>query len=178
MALPVVKSLIETVDLERTVYPYIPQLYDLPQQVLQTITNPRGLQILYASTNPLISAVAIAAAMCPLFFVASEVNKNYSQVDRFWSLLPTFWIVHYAIYAHAVGLQAERVDLAAAVSILWSIRLTFNYWRKGGYEIGSEDYRWMIIKKNIGGFFFLVLNILFISSGQIVCPLRFRRFVY
>lgn len=23
-------------------------------------------------------------------------------------------------------------------------RLTFNYWRKGGYEIGSEDYRWFV----------------------------------
>lgn len=22
------------------------------------------------------------------------------------------------------------------------LRLTFNYWRKGGYSIGSEDYRW------------------------------------
>lgn len=24
------------------------------------------------------------------------------------------------------------------------IRLTFNYWRKGGYQIGSEDYRWYV----------------------------------
>lgn len=24
------------------------------------------------------------------------------------------------------------------------IRLTFNYWRKGGYTVGSEDYRWYV----------------------------------
>lgn len=24
------------------------------------------------------------------------------------------------------------------------IRLTFNYWRKGGYNVGSEDYRWSV----------------------------------
>lgn len=22
------------------------------------------------------------------------------------------------------------------------IRLTYNYWRRGGYKVGSEDYRW------------------------------------
>ncbi len=22
------------------------------------------------------------------------------------------------------------------------VRLTYNYWRKGGYNVGSEDYRW------------------------------------
>jgi hypothetical protein len=23
-------------------------------------------------------------------------------------------------------------------------RLTFNYWRRGGYQVGSEDYRWWV----------------------------------
>ncbi|EDN08820.1 conserved hypothetical protein [Histoplasma mississippiense (nom. inval.)] len=25
-----------------------------------------------------------------------------------------------------------------------TLRLTFNYWRRGGYSVGSEDYRWAI----------------------------------
>ena len=28
--------------------------------------------------------------------------------------------------------------------ILVQCRLTFNYWRRGGYNIGSEDYRWWV----------------------------------
>lgn len=31
-----------------------------------------------------------------------------------------------------------------AMLTMLQIRLTFNYWRKGGYQIGSEDYRWFV----------------------------------
>jgi steroid 5-alpha reductase family enzyme len=55
-----------------------------------------------------------------------------------------------------------------AFSVVWSLRLTYNYWRKGGYQIGSEDYRWEMIKKYIGGAPFFLLNVFFISTLQIV----------
>ncbi|KAG6365230.1 hypothetical protein INS49_006839 [Diaporthe citri] len=48
------------------------------------------------------------------------------------------------------------------------IRLTFNYWRKGGYQIGSEDYRWEIIQSKVPWWAFTLLNITFISFTQSV----------
>ena len=121
MSLPTITSLVDCVDYSKTVSPYLPQLYDLPQQVFQTITNPQGLKELYLSTNPLVSAIAISLFLSPIFLVAAEVNRNYSQVDRFWSLLPTFYNAHYALYAHATGLPTQRLDAVLAFSTLWSV---------------------------------------------------------
>ncbi|MDI1486932.1 MAG: hypothetical protein OHK93_006194 [Ramalina farinacea] len=44
---------------------------------------------------------------------------------------------------------------------LWhfSARLTYNYWRKGGYQVGSEDYRWNVIKDYTGAPVFFLFNI-------------------
>ena len=48
------------------------------------------------------------------------------------------------------------------------LRLTFNYWRKGGYSIGSEDYRWLVLREYISPALFFVFNVLFISLAQSV----------
>jgi steroid 5-alpha reductase family enzyme len=63
-------------------------------------------------------------------------------------------------------LPHERLTLMGACSLVWSCRLTFNYWRRGGYQIGSEDYRWEIVRKNIPSWAFFLLNVTFISFIQ------------
>ena len=120
------------------------------------------------TTNPFISGLAFSIGTFPIFFLVSEINKNYSQVDRVWSILPTLFNAHYAIWARLNGLPTQRVDNVLAFSVVWSLRLTYNYWRKGGYQVGSEDYRWELIKKYIGSFAFVLLNVIFISTLQIV----------
>jgi steroid 5-alpha reductase family enzyme len=45
-------------------------------------------------------------------------------------------------------------------------RLTFNYWRKGGYTIGSEDYRWEVLRSKISPTLFFIFNVMFISLAQ------------
>lgn len=144
MALPVISTITECSDFTKTVLPYTLQLYSLPQQLLQSYSNPLELRNLYLATNPLITAFAFSLFISPLFLIVSEINKNYSQVDRFWSLLPTIYNVHFVVYAHLSGLPTERLDHLVAFSTVWSLRLTFNYWRKGGYSMGSEDYRWYV----------------------------------
>lgn len=44
--------------------------------------------------------------------------------------------------------------------------MTYNYFRKGGYSIGSEDYRWIIVKDYAGPVAFFLFNIVFISLAQ------------
>ncbi|KIV78660.1 hypothetical protein PV11_06288 [Exophiala sideris] len=166
MALPVLRSLVECAEYNNTVAPYLYQLQPLPQVFLQSATNAAGLKQLYLDTNPLVTAIAFSLAISPIFLVVSEINKNYSQVDRVWSILPTIYNIHYAVYAHLAGIDTTRLNVLAAISCLWSTRLTYNYWRKGGYSIGSEDYRWAIVKKNVGPALFFLFNISFISFGQ------------
>ncbi len=168
MSLPLLTSLSDCAQFSKTVEPYLLQFYASFDKANIDITNVESLKHLYLTTNPVLSATVFCIATFPIFLIVSEVNKNYSQVDRVWSILPTVFNAHFAIWARLNGLPTQRVDNVLAFSMLWSTRLTFNYWRKGGYQIGSEDYRWEIIQKYIGQPWFFLLNLLFISSLQIV----------
>jgi steroid 5-alpha reductase family enzyme len=44
--------------------------------------------------------------------------------------------------------------------------LTWNYYRKGGYSIGSEDYRWEVLRKYINPFLFVLFDAIFIALIQ------------
>jgi hypothetical protein len=167
MALPVVKTLRECADWSKTVAPYLPQLYDLPYKVATHITDVHALRELYASTNPLMTALAFAVFfVTPVVLAVAEFNKNYSQVDRLWSMLPVIYNVHYTVWAHVNGLPTSRLDHVMAVSLIWGARLTYNYWRKGGYTVGSEDYRWAIVKDYVGPVGMFIFDVTFISLGQ------------
>ncbi|KAK7563684.1 hypothetical protein JOL62DRAFT_562212 [Phyllosticta paracitricarpa] len=168
MALPAVKTLNDCADFYKTVEPLLPQLQALPQQVLDNITDLDALKTIYLSTSPLVTGFALSLALAPIFLVVSEINRNYSQVDRMWSLLPTIHVANYTLWAHLSGVPTQLIDNVFAFSCLWSIRLTFNYWRRGGYSIGSEDYRWEVIKKYVHPVIFFLFNVTFISTIQSV----------
>lgn len=172
LSLPSLKSVLQCANFDLTVRPYIPQLLELPlnlRSVLDSDTKLQDLSLLYLNTNPLVSSFAFALALSVIVLISAEVNRNYSQVDRLWSILPAFYIGHYTAWAHLNGLPTQRLDNVAVFGAVWSARLTFNYWRKGGYNIGSEDYRWAIIKDYIGYWPMFLFNITFISFAQNVC---------
>ncbi|KAK5127712.1 hypothetical protein LTR08_004321 [Meristemomyces frigidus] len=165
-ALPTTTSLADCATYSTALAPFLPQLYALPANLYASIASPPALLDLYTTTNPAISGLAFSLAIIPIFFVVAELNRNYSQVDRVWSILPTLYHAHYAVWARLHGLPTAKVDNVLAFSVVWTARLTFNYWRKGGYQVGSEDYRWQIIKKYIGQTGLVILDIFFISSVQ------------
>lgn len=121
MALPIVKATLDCSDFSKTVTPFLHQLRPLPGLIFNSATNPAALKQIYLDTNPLISAFAFSLALAPIFLLASEINKNYSQVDRFWSILPSLYNAHYAIYAHLMGFETERLDTLVAASLIWSV---------------------------------------------------------
>lgn len=141
MVLPVLQSFPDCVDWSKTIDPYLPQLWQ-PSRLLDVLHGRQGLLDLYLQTNPFISGLALSILFGAIFLVVAEVNKNYSQVDRCWSILPTFYIAHFDLWARLSGVPSQRLDIILFFTTLWSARLTFNYWRKGGYQVGSEDYRW------------------------------------
>ena len=89
----------------------------------------------YAS-SALGGCLMVCTAFMALCFVAGEVTGNLSQVDKLWSLAPAvyMWVIathpsHAA--AEARDKSVARVWLMLALVQMWSIRLTFNFWRRG-----------------------------------------------
>ena len=122
MALPVIKSAADCADFSNTVLPYTYQLRALSQVVWESISSPAALQQVYLDTNPLISAFAFSLLLAPIFLVVSEINKNYSQVDRCWGILPTIYNAHFAIYAYLAGLETNRLVLVLGATAIWGVR--------------------------------------------------------
>ncbi|KAL9016179.1 MAG: hypothetical protein Q9185_006452 [Variospora sp. 1 TL-2023] len=168
MALPMLKSATACADFERTVQPYLSQLDDLPRQIYQSATDLQALKTIYLNTNPLVSAFAFSLFLVPIFLVISEITRNYSQVDRVWGILPTVCNLHYVAYAHAKNLPTQRLNSLAIISVIWGVRFTRYLDRLGGYQVGSEDYRWGFLRKYINPPLYFILNVLFISLAQSV----------
>ena len=51
---------------------------------------------LYKSADPLISALWIAGGFSLLCWVLSLITKEYSWVDRLWSITPPLFAIHFA----------------------------------------------------------------------------------
>lgn len=101
-------------------------------------------KILFCSVT---KVMLVIAALC---FIVGEISRNFSQVDKLWSLVP----VLYAWVATVQGGMEPRMVLAASVATVWGVRLTFNFARHGGYSwkfwTGNEDYRWEHVRKMPG----------------------------
>ena len=102
-------------------------------------------------------------------FIVSELTRNCSQVDKLWSIVPTFYVW---FFAYSAQFNTRLVVMAVLVT-LWSIRLTYNFARRGGYNIvpwrGEEDYRWSVLRQRPflntrGGW--AIFNLSFISLYQ------------
>lgn len=132
MALPVLHALEDCADFTRTVKPFIPQLCVLPSKLLDVFAGRGSLLQLYTQTNPLISGFALSLFLGAVFLVVAEINRNYSQVDRCWSLLPTVYIAHFSAWARLTGLPTQRVDAALLFSTIWSVSRMDT--RAGGWE--------------------------------------------
>ncbi len=107
--------------------------------------------------------VELAAASSAACWVLSLLTREYSWVDRLWSILPPvyLWVV-----AVQTGLGHPRVLLMAALGTAWGLRLTWNFARKGGYRKGGEDYRWAELRRRIPPGAFRLFNFVFVATFQ------------
>lgn len=177
---------------------YYAQLTQIPAALLKIHTL-NELQFFYTTSDPLVLGLAISLAISPIFLVVSEVKRNYSQVDRAWSILPSLFHGHYVLWAWLNGIWIGRIALASLcilvcklisgnacaaihdsrqetdpegflLGFIGSVRLTYNFWRKGGYHPDAEDYRWAVVKKKLPTIrvVFFVFNAVFISTWQTI----------
>ena len=61
---------------------------------------------------------------------------------------------------------------------VWGIRLTYNYYRKGGYAKGGEDYRWVYIRERYPRIVVELLTFFFTSFYQIYLIMWFSSPIY
>ncbi len=108
----------------------------------------------------------IVALVC---FLVSELSKNYSQIDKTWSLVPLFYTWFFTVKS---GLEPRMVLMASLVT-LWGLRLSYNFYRRGGYVLkfwqGEEDYRWEVLRQKPflqKRFNWILFNLFFISLYQ------------
>ena len=114
-------------------------------------------------------AILFTSKACLAFilysFLASLKTKTYSHVDRLWGITP---ICYSFMYAYFGGCNARNC-LMSSLILLWGVRLTHNFARKGGYRKGEEDYRWAVLRKkrilntNLG---WMLFNVMFICFYQ------------
>jgi steroid 5-alpha reductase family enzyme len=108
-------------------------------------------------------SLAVYAGICLATWLLSVATREYSWVDRIWSLIP---IVYAAVFAGAAHFKDARLDVMFVLIAAWGARLTFNFARKGGYAKGGEDYRWAVLRARMTKAQFQVFNLFFIVLYQ------------
>ncbi|MCQ2585478.1 MAG: DUF1295 domain-containing protein [Treponema sp.] len=97
-----------------------------------------------ATLKTLVTVCGCSALYC---FVAGELSKNNSQMDKLWSILPEVYLWIIAVQ----GGMKPRLVIMAVIGTVWGIRLTYNFAKKGAYSIkfwsGEEDYRWVLLRQ-------------------------------
>ncbi|KAF8339866.1 uncharacterized protein EI90DRAFT_3012788 [Cantharellus anzutake] len=108
-------------------------------------------------------------------FLAGHFTGNWSQVDRFWPLLPPFYTAIYALFPlfgnSALKLKIQNVQprplLMMFLQFIWSIRLTYYAFRRGLLSLNEEDYRWPVFRKMVPNKAFqIIFNFGFVAFFQ------------
>lgn len=99
-------------------------------------------------------------------------TSDPSIVDRLWSINPLVYTLHFWYSAGGLYGTNMRLHVMGVLVAAWSTRLTWNFWRKGGFS-GGEDYRWIEVRKWFPGWKFEVFNLLFICFFQQCAILAF-----
>jgi steroid 5-alpha reductase family enzyme len=113
--------------------------------------------------TPLTTAFLICGLFAALSWLLSVMFREYSWVDRLWSISP---VVFTAWFAWSAETMTPRLMLMTGLAVLWGARLTYNFARKGGYAKGGEDYRWTALRERFGDRAFAVFNFFFIAVFQ------------
>jgi len=116
----------------------------------------------------LLDLLGLAGGLALCAFLVSSWTGSMSQVDMYWSIAPAgyCWVCYWAE-------PGTKGLLAAGLITVWSVRLTYNFARKGGYS-GVEDYRWAHVRKWFSSRLLLAFfNLVVISLAQNLIILGF-----
>lgn len=148
----------------KTILLLIVSLIVVPVATVMLDSMPSDTQ--WTLLTPLLWMCFAIAMAC---FFLSELTKNYSQVDKLWSLVPLLYVWYVAFQMDF----APRILLMAVLVTIWGLRLSYNFSRRGGYSwkfwTGDEDYRWAVLRAKpelSGRLRWTLFNLFFISLYQ------------
>jgi steroid 5-alpha reductase family enzyme len=137
--------------------------------------GPVALEGLWSDAGVLLSVkIALSLAVASWYLSQPTTLNNCSTVDRLWSVLPAVYAWIFAV--HAPDGPDARVVLVCGLISCWAARLTFNFVRKGGFELHAEDYRWVHVRSWFAPYPWLLweaFNVGFIAVYQTFLILSF-----
>ncbi|KAI9030117.1 hypothetical protein CLU79DRAFT_734131 [Phycomyces nitens] len=137
------------------------------ETIKNCLENPSLLIEYYRTTDPLVTLLVASGVLASIHYVVSELTKNYSQVDKSWSILPIIYSWHFTLHDYLNrGSFHPRLLAASLLITIWGTRLTYNFARKGGYEWKGQDYRYPYIAEKIGPLSMAILNLTVIAPFQ------------
>ena len=84
-------------------------------------------------------------------FTASQIYKNSSLYDPFWSVAPIPIVIFLSVNPESGQINIEKVLLIAIPILIWAIRLTSN-WARDWKGLSDEDFRYVNLKNKPFGF--------------------------
>ncbi|KAF9433444.1 hypothetical protein BGZ76_009464 [Entomortierella beljakovae] len=128
--------------------------------------------VFHSSTDPLIAAIRFSlgvALFCWFQYMASGIN---SWIDKLRSITPIIYSVHFVIRdklywpEDTVYVYSPRLIISGLLVVSWGVRLTHNFYIKGGYSLDYEDYRWPYLRKKTPGFIWFFFNTIYVCIFQ------------
>lgn len=117
-----------------------------------------------------IISIIVLCSLILVSYAGSIYTKNYAHVNRIWAILPSIFVLIWAIEWY----QNISFIIPTCLIILWSIQQTINNKRKGIYkwEKGKgfihQNDRSLFIKNRIHNkYLFEAFNLVFISTFQL-----------
>jgi steroid 5-alpha reductase family enzyme len=84
---------------------------------------------IFTYPDPAVRVASAAVLFGVIAFILGWITDKYSWVDKFWSILPAYYAWVIAFNAPGGEIHPRLLQMAALIS-LWSLRLTYNFYRK------------------------------------------------
>ena len=119
-------------------------------------------------SNPVIHTLSVTILVIIVVYILGLATGKHSFVDKAWSIVPVYYAWQFGLAelsSSVVGVY-PRAAVAASIITVWGTRLTYNFWRKGGYAWDGEDYRWEVLRERMNRTVYEVFHIVFIAIIQ------------
>lgn len=122
----------------------------------------------FTDSNPLIHTISVTIVVILVVYVLGLLTGKHSFVDKAWSIVPVYYAWQFGLAELSSSDRGvyPRAAVASCIITVWGIRLTYNFWRKGGYRWEEEDYRWPALRERMHPAVYQVFHIFFIAIAQ------------
>ncbi|KAI3632204.1 hypothetical protein MIR68_010040 [Amoeboaphelidium protococcarum] len=97
-------------------------------------------------TSALTQSIAVLKVCVFSSLLYGLITDNVSSTDRLWSVIPVVFSWIFTASTESTVLTSNAALPLIACITIWGLRLSFNFWRKGGYALSYEDYRWEYVR--------------------------------